>query len=506
MLNDFLYKITFKRNMKFILLLSYAVIILILYAVFIISAESSFSKWIRSDMQKQLEGFIMSADAEYNVRISYAISLSSNNSVKIPLNLKLYAQVKEYIESDKNYKKSVNKIAIVNRQNEVIFKSNGVSENIHLQAGDEPYSCYFYDNSIYKVNYQPIEYENIERNEPAERIGAVISSYDFLDFYSEVPENAEGVSYTYYGFAEGKLVFIIDNTPAILNRTMKESTMGKLKEGSGILNVDGRNVRVFNKYIPLINRKEPFILSIALPDSQRRSIEGRYILNAVLYGSLVSLPISLIMFLVYIMLKKDFANKLEIHMLRAQRHDFSKHLGVVRGMVALGEYEELKTYVEVLGEKVSFTTELSKLGCPPLGILLQDKELYAGENDVDYSVEIKTSLVGIRAEASDLCTIVGNLVDNAIEACLSLNPVQRYVLVEIGTDVNNYYFKVTDNGDAILEKNLGKIFRPGYTTRKKPKEHGMGLYIVGRLLKKYHGDIQVHSGRELTAITVFLPR
>ncbi len=95
-------------------------------------------------------------------------------------------------------------------------------------------------------------------------------------------------------------------------------------------------------------------------------------------------------------------------------------------------------------------------------------------------------------------------MDNAIEACLERKSDKMFIILEISADKSFYLFKITNSGEQIKDRNFGELFEYGYST-KPGKGRGMGLYIVSRTLKKYHGRIYVESSPESTTFTIFIP-
>jgi len=204
-------------------------------------------------------------------------------------------------------------------------------------------------------------------------------------------------------------------------------------------------------------------------------------------------------------MEKDFSNRLEIQDLRVQRHDFSKHLNVLKGMAATDEYLEMKQYLDCLGEKVVFAGKLLQIGCPPVSVLIEEKETNAREKDIEFELEVSTNLKKFKIDPTYLCTLLGNLIDNAIDAAEKCESETKYILIVIGHHENFFFFEVSNTGEPISERDLKKIFTPGYSTKQLKKGHGIGLYIVKKILRKNHGRIEIRSENGLTAFTVFLP-
>jgi two-component system sensor histidine kinase AgrC len=506
MIFENLYKILFQNRKKLFYTVSYILILIALLSTYLFSSIRSAHAWVRNDMQKKLDSFLLSADAEFNERTGYAMSLSENNLLRMPLNLSIYGQLKDYLNNDGRIEKGGYKFIITDRKDSIIFNNTSYLKNLSgIQMLDTSYTAYIYNNGIHKIFYLPVFYENTALNEPKERIGAIITAYNFFDFHSLMEKQTKDISYTYYGYVYRYLSLILSGKSIQLNKPINPDSYAKLKEGFVFINISGNNTLTLNKYIELKNMEQPFILSLAIRPADVRLVEFRHILSGLSSFLLTSLIITIILYFTNYILRKDFSNKLEIQNLQIQRHDFSKHLGIIRGMVVLDEYEELKQYLEELNEKVQLTGVLSKLGrYHPLSVLIEEMESRAREKNIVFKIDIAACLDNVKVSPSDLCTIAGNLIDNAIEACSVSDIPGKEVEIEISRKDNYCDMKISNTGSTIPEKDLGKIFRPGYTT-KEGSDRGFGLYIVSKTLRKYHSTINVQSSNGKTSFTVFLP-
>ena len=109
--------------------------------------------------------------------------------------------------------------------------------------------------------------------------------------------------------------------------------------------------------------------------------------------------------------------------------------------------------------------------------------------------------------AWELCRVLANLIDNALDACLSAKlpeGVKPTVEVVLGEDLRSWFFSVRNNGHAIEERLRARIFDAGFTT--KATGQGMGLYIVSRTVTELGGRITLDSRDGDTVFSGFVPR
>jgi len=186
--------------------------------------------------------------------------------------------------------------------------------------------------------------------------------------------------------------------------------------------------------------------------------------------------------------------------LRVQRHDYLNHLQVVYGMTELGEYDELKQYLEPVYKDMMKTGKALKTSKPALNALLKAKAGEAESESIDMYVEVKSDLRGLNVPDWELCKILANIIDNGITALKEI-PKDRRLSLDITESREEYIFSVANNGPRIEKERQDDIFRQGVTT-KKEKGHGMGLYIVSSTLKAYGGNIKVSSDENETVFTI----
>ncbi len=190
--------------------------------------------------------------------------------------------------------------------------------------------------------------------------------------------------------------------------------------------------------------------------------------------------------------------------LRAQRHDYLNHFQVIYGLMELGEYEEAKGYIDPVFKDIMKVSKALKTAQPAVNALLQAKIETAEKKGIDMYLEIRSQLKEIPLEPWNLCKVLANIIDNSITA-LSEAEHEKSIHLEIGEDRENYTFLIYNNGPQIPKSQLDNIFRQGVTT-KKEGEHGMGLFIVSKIIKEAGGTITAHSNVDKTSFYIELPK
>ncbi len=180
--------------------------------------------------------------------------------------------------------------------------------------------------------------------------------------------------------------------------------------------------------------------------------------------------------------------------LRAQEHEYTNRLHVISGLLELGEAEDVTAYLAEISDTSMTRSEDLRARIAPtaLASLILAKITVAAEQDIELEVTADTRVLG--AEHRDLITVVGNLVDNAIEA-LAGWPQPRRITVHLD-DTDGLRVVVQDNGPGLAEADMDAVFVDGYSTKSDSRGtgRGMGLALVRRIVRRRHGEIHVSAG------------
>ncbi len=164
--------------------------------------------------------------------------------------------------------------------------------------------------------------------------------------------------------------------------------------------------------------------------------------------------------------------------LRAQQHEFVNRLHVLAGLLDLGEHEEARRYLTVLGQDDLASAEAlrARIAPPALAALLVAKQSVAKEHGVDLVVTEDSHLDAPKALTLTLTTVIGNLVDNAIEAVAITEP-PRTVTVNLKDDDHAICLEVVDTGPGVAPADAERVFTDGYTTKAAEDggRRGVGL-------------------------------
>lgn len=168
--------------------------------------------------------------------------------------------------------------------------------------------------------------------------------------------------------------------------------------------------------------------------------------------------------------------------LRSQRHDFSNHLNTMMGLVYMDRNKDLKDYLKNL---IGDVTELNKeflTSNPVINGLLGIKIQEAKELGIDFDLEVfYPNSSNVRE--NDMVSILGNLIDNAIEA--SSKTEEKKIILKIGYKNKRTTIHIKNSKDVSVNiKSIGKV---GFTTKSDTQLHGFGIYNIKKVVNSYEG-------------------
>jgi two-component system CitB family sensor kinase len=186
--------------------------------------------------------------------------------------------------------------------------------------------------------------------------------------------------------------------------------------------------------------------------------------------------------------------------LRAQTHEFHNQLHTISGLVQLGEYDEVSQLVGTLSRRRARISDavLARVADPAVAALLIAKTSLAAERGVDLRVEEGSHLPRLDPESStDVGTVLGNLVDNAVDASVSVGGTSVDVDLRLDDDV--VHLSVADTGPGVPPELVGQIFRRGWSSKASTAEgRGVGLALVQVVCERRGGAVTVHPGTDGT--------
>lgn len=184
--------------------------------------------------------------------------------------------------------------------------------------------------------------------------------------------------------------------------------------------------------------------------------------------------------------------------MRANNHDFTNKLHVILGLIQMELYEEAVAYIENISivQRATISKIMNMVNEPAVAALLIGKVARASELNVKFVVREGCcySNTDLTLPAESLVTIIGNLIDNALDSMNekeTVNEKPKELLFGIFSKPGAVLLTVDDTGSGITKENLEHIYEYGYST--KGEERGTGLYQVKKMVEGLNGTISVET-------------
>lgn len=185
--------------------------------------------------------------------------------------------------------------------------------------------------------------------------------------------------------------------------------------------------------------------------------------------------------------------------MRGWRHDYHNHMQVLKAHMALQQYNQAEDYLAMLESDLTTVDTVLKTGNVIVDAILNSKLSLIGEKHIAVDA---TALVpgNIGISGIDLAVIIGNLLDNAMEACMEIEKKnQRFIRIYIDIMKKQLYISVTNSTKGIAPRVGGSFV----TT--KSGNHGYGLLRIDSIVHKYHGYINRQTEDGIFATEITLP-
>ena len=194
--------------------------------------------------------------------------------------------------------------------------------------------------------------------------------------------------------------------------------------------------------------------------------------------------------------------------LRAQQHEFSNRMHTVAGLIELGDHQAAVRYaLDVSGTTGGLAEAIrERIEASEIAALLLAKTTVAAERNVELVLSEDSRLPDNGVDTNMLLTIVGNLIDNAIDAAIAgPHPARVDVRLVAGSD-RTVTIEVADSGPGVPKELTSRIFTDGFTTKSgdERRHRGIGLALTRRLVTRAGGAITVNCCGA-TTFTVVLP-
>jgi two-component system, CitB family, sensor kinase len=183
--------------------------------------------------------------------------------------------------------------------------------------------------------------------------------------------------------------------------------------------------------------------------------------------------------------------------LRSQNHEAANRLHTVVSLIEMGRPDDAVEFATRELEVAQRLTDrvVTAVDEPVLAAVLLGKSAQAQERGIDFTVDADSRVSDLAIEPSAVVTMVGNLVDNAMDAAVETEPPHR-VAIRVVADRERFRLTVDDSGPGLSPAEAEQAFRRGWSTKGTTGGlgRGIGLALVVQAVRSHHGTISVDRG------------
>ena len=186
--------------------------------------------------------------------------------------------------------------------------------------------------------------------------------------------------------------------------------------------------------------------------------------------------------------------------IRGWRHDYRNHIQMMKVLAASGDMDALKVYLDELDTDLNTVDTVVKTGNPMADAILKSKISLARSRNIPTQVDAHIP-VKLKMSELDLCCIIGNLFDNAMEASMALPEEKRLIRVYMDMKGTQLYISFTNFTAAKKLSKVGKGFKTS-----KGEGRGFGLVRMDDIVSRYDGYLSRNSEDGAFTTEILIPQ
>lgn len=186
--------------------------------------------------------------------------------------------------------------------------------------------------------------------------------------------------------------------------------------------------------------------------------------------------------------------------MRGWRHDYRNHIQTLKAYAQAEDLDAIREYLDALDTDLTTVDMVIKTGNAMADAILNSKISFANAREIPVQADAHIPLALTTPEI-DLCVILGNLFDNAIEASLKLPPEKRMIRIYMDMKGTQLYISFTNFTADPKRQKRGKVF-----SSTKGEGHGLGLVRIDSVVERLGGYLSRNSEQGAFTTEILLPQ
>lgn len=183
------------------------------------------------------------------------------------------------------------------------------------------------------------------------------------------------------------------------------------------------------------------------------------------------------------------------------KHDLKNHINILGSLLQSGNYDKAEKYLVAIHKNSHFDSGMINTCNPEMDAMISYKRRVAKNKGIIMDVDIQVPDI-IPVEPMDICIILGNLLDNAIEACCSekVQKNERKIDLSIKLLRNFLSIRISNFFSGEIIEDEGRFL----SIKKNYNHHGYGIFNIERAVKKYNGSVKIDSKNKIFTVNIVL--
>lgn len=183
---------------------------------------------------------------------------------------------------------------------------------------------------------------------------------------------------------------------------------------------------------------------------------------------------------------------------RRAKHDIRHHISIMRSYIQEHEYDKLEIYLNHYQRSLPDDSTIVFCKNHAINVLLLYFAQQARDNNIDF--EVHASLPeNLEVSDNDLSVLLGNLIENAVDACIAQQDINKKISIKIRYNGSNLFFMVDNTYEGSVIQN-----RHGQYISTKNNGSGLGLISVKNIVDRYEGSITINHDHQMFCVSIML--
>lgn len=193
--------------------------------------------------------------------------------------------------------------------------------------------------------------------------------------------------------------------------------------------------------------------------------------------------------------------------IRAERHDFLKHVSVIQYLVEAENTKELSSYVHTLVEEYTHTNRTIKGEDGHVAALLYRYQEQGEASNIVVTYDLQVPLSRLPMDVLDQTKLISNLLANGLEAAEKYSETNKLAIIQLQTSVHSGIFilEAKNHTKSLSDETLSRLYKQFFFSTKENEHEGLGTYVIASLVESYNGLLSYTYDAPIFSLKIKVP-